>query len=419
MNQDNPANQDAQHNHQTAVSTAPSGRLSAMTMAILGAILLAVLLAGVAIGFGISKNTDGTDNTKQADKTDKADKHTTPVAMTVEAVHPAMAETTQSITANGNIAAKHIAQVSGRITGATIEQVLVEVGDVVRAGQVLAVLDASSLRDNDIQARADLEQAIASAEKAHADLARTEPLLDIDAISRQQVDAYRTAAKQADATVVAARAKANSAATSLNNAKIVAPVSGIVSDRQAQVGVLVSGNPLFTIIKDGVLEWRATLSPDDAAKISIGQTAVIGTQDVTITGKVTRLSPTANSGREITVHVSLPPDAPLSEGMYQTGKFILSHSHAPAVPKSAVMTSDGHDYVWTLTPKAGDIAGQTGLYQVARTKMTILSYEGDKVITDLSPQVLVVARSAGFLSENDVVRAVMMNEHSQPSKQGE
>lgn len=371
---------------------------------------LALVALGLVMGLGIGRVSDGNkapnDNVVGASvkSLDYQEANTAPV-MSVEAITPGSAAISDAIDASGIIAARHTAQVSGRVTGAAIEQVLVEVGDQVRAGQVLAILDSSSFKDSHIQAQADLDQAIASAEKAHADLARTEPLLQIDAISRQQVDAYRTAAKQADATVIAAKAKVNNTATSLNNAKITAPVSGIISERQAQVGVLTSGNPLFTIIKDGALEWQATLAPNNAAKISIGQEATIMAGNTPIIGKVTRLSPTANQGREITAHVAIPQGAPLSAGMYQTGKFVLSQSSAPAVPTSAIMTTDGYDYVWSLTPT--DQA--EGLYKVVRTKVDILGYDGDKAATNLPPDALIVAKSAGFLAENDIVRVATVN----------
>lgn len=371
---------------------------------------LALVALGLVLGLGIGRVSDGdkasNDNVVGASvkSLDSQEVNTAPV-MSVEAITPSSATIFDAIDASGIIAARHTAQVSGRVTGAAIEQVLVEVGDQVRAGQVLAILDASSFEDSHIQAQADLDQAIASAQKAHADLARTEPLLQIGAISRQQVDAYRTAAKQADATVVAAKAKMNNTATNLNNAKITAPVSGIISERQAQVGVLTSGNPLFTIIKDGALEWQATLAPNNAAKISIGQEATIMAGNTPIVGKVIRLSPTANQGREMTVHVAIPQGAPLSAGMYQTGKFVLSQSSAPAVPTSAIMTTDGYDYVWSLTPT--DQA--EGLYKVVRTKVDILGYDGDKAATNLPPDALIVAKSAEFLAESDIVRVATVN----------
>ncbi|WP_080947376.1 efflux RND transporter periplasmic adaptor subunit [Moraxella bovoculi] len=377
---------------------------------------LALVALGLVLGLGIGRVSDGdkasNDNVVGASvkSLDSQEANTAPV-MSVEAITPSSATIFDAIDASGIIAARHTAQVSGRVTGAPIEQVLVEVGDQVRAGQVLAILDASSFKDSHIQAQADLDQAIASAQKAHADLARTEPLLQIGAISRQQVDTYRTAAKQADATVVAAKAKMNNTATSLNNAKITAPVSGIISERQAQVGVLTSGNPLFTIIKDGALEWQATLAPNNAAKISIGQEATIMAGNTPIVGKVIRLSPTANQGREMTVHVAIPQGAPLSAGMYQTGKFVLSQSSAPAVPTSAIMTTDGYDYVWSLTPT--DQA--EGLYKVVRTKVDILGYDGDKAATNLPPDALIVAKSAGFLAESDIVRVATVNANAPQS----
>lgn len=371
---------------------------------------LALVALGLVLGLGIGRVSGGdkapNDNVVGASvkSLDSQETNTAPV-MSVEAITPSSATISDAVDASGIIAARHTAQVSGRVTGAAIEQILVEVGDWVRVGQVLAILDASSFKDSHIQAQADLDQAIASAQKAHADLARTEPLLQIDAISRQQVDAYRTAAKQADAAVVAAKAKVNNTATSLNNAKITAPVSGIISERQAQVGVLTSGNPLFTIIKDGALEWQATLAPNNAAKISIGQKATLMVGDTPIVGKVTRLSPTANQGREMTVHVAIPQGAPLSAGMYQTGKFVLGQSSAPAVPTSAIMTTDGYDYVWSLTPTDQ----VEGLYKVVRTKVNVLGYDGDKAATNLPPDVLIVAKSAGFLAENDIVRVATVN----------
>lgn len=418
MNQDNPTNQDAHNHHQKAtVSSAPSGRLSAMGMAILGAVLLAALLAGVLIGLGIGGRSDTQGDTNVAtDGAATSDHAALSVAMTVEAVRPVLRQVAQEISANGSIAAQKTAQVSGRITGVTIEQVLVEVGDVVQAGQVLAVLDASSLKDSEIQAAADLEQALASAEKARADLARTEPLLALDAISRQEVDAYRTALRQADATVIAARAKLNNTKTSLNNTNITAPVSGIISERMAQVGVLASGNPLFTIIKDGALEWQATISPQNATKIRVGQEALIDVGDGVVAGRVTRLSPTANQGREMTVHVALPVDAPLSAGMYQTGRFVLSQSQALSVPRAAMTSTDGHDYVWVLHAK------EDGLYQVGRHKVSVLSHQGAYVaVAGVPTDALIVARSAEFLADGDVVRVAMIHDHheQQTNTQGQ
>ena len=112
------------------------------------------------------------------------------------------------------MAAVETAEVSSQISGVAIERVLVEVGEFVKAGQVLATLDTRTFEQQLSSAEAELATAVAAQEKkAAADLARTEPLLAIDAVSRQEVDAYRTALRQALANVTAAQAHVESART--------------------------------------------------------------------------------------------------------------------------------------------------------------------------------------------------------------
>lgn len=369
--------------------------------------LLPVLLLGVVIGVigGVFARKFG--DVAPTDTPNKAISPTAPsddIVMTVEAVGFASVPVPDTISANGVIAPKETAEISPKLTGAVIEQVLVEVGDVIKAGQVLAVVDNSTLKDAVVQSQADLAQAEATLEKAKADLARVEPLLAIDAVSRQEVDSHRTALRQAQASVIASQARLKTAQTSLNNSHIISPVSGVVSSKSAQVGTQVSGTPLFGVIVDGQLEWQATLEPAQATKITLGQLANITVGKQTITGKVTRLAPTANSAREIVVHVSLPKGTPLKSGMYQTGEFILSQAVKPAVPVSALLSSDGYDYVLTLSPY------KNGTYQVARTKVIAGQRYGQMVALDLPEgfplDVLLVRQSGSFLSDGDVVKVV-------------
>lgn len=324
------------------------------------------------------------------------------VVMTVQATTPQPMMVDDDIMASGVMHAKNTAEVSAKITGATIEQILAEVGDDVKVGQVLAVLDKDAMSEHVVQAQADYEQATASHEQAQADLARVEPLLAIDAISRQQVDSHRTALKQAQATKKASLARLNRAKNNLNNTQITAPVAGIISAKNAQVGMAVSGTPLFSIIKDGHLEWQATLSPTDAKRIHLGQQAQVMVGDGIVVGTVTHLSPTANTGREIVVHVAMPAHAMLKAGTYQRGRFVLGSQSHDAIPSSAVMSTDGYDHVWQLikTDKAD-------IYQIQRQKITVLAREQDKVATDLPSDTLIVASGVSFLNENDLVNIAM------------
>lgn len=363
---------------------------------------VALVVLGVVIGrvmsAGKSEISAGSTQSVSAVPAEPA------VVMAVEAVRPTVLNVSGSMSANGVISAKQTAQVSGHLTGVALEAVLVDVGDVVKKGQVLALLDDSLLSDALVQAGADVAQAQANYAKARVDVQRVEPLLSIDAISKQEMDAYQTVLEQAKASLSASQARLKSAQTNLKNTQIVAPVSGIVSQKNAQVGLLVGGTPLFEIIVDGQLEWQATLNPAQAKSISVGQRAELIVGNVRVMGKFSHLSPVANNAREVVAHVVLPTGVPLKAGMYQTGQFLFDSQPLPAVPISALMSSDGYDYVWTLHAKAGDT------YSVKRTKVQTGKRQGDKVVVDLPSDSLLVRQSGSFLSEGDVVRVVSIQQ---------
>lgn len=164
------------------------------------------IIVGVLIGrFMLSPNQE--TPSKQAAQNQNA------AVMAVEAVHPTSITIKNRLSANGIVAAVETAEVSSQISGVAIERVLVEVGEFVKAGQVLATLDTRTFEQQLSSAEAEFATAVAAQEKAAADLARTEPLLAIDAVSRQEVDAYRIALRQALANVTAAQAHVESART--------------------------------------------------------------------------------------------------------------------------------------------------------------------------------------------------------------
>lgn len=368
--------------------------------------VFATLIIGVLIGRFSQSNTPSplSNDTHKKPQTNNSEQQKA-VVMMVEAATPIPVEVTETLDATGIIHAKDTAEVSGKLTGTTIEKVLVDVGDTVKAGQVLAVLDSQSLKDTLVQAEADLALSHANLKKAEADLARVEPLLKIDAISRQEVDNYRTILAQTKATITSNEARLNNAKTNLKNTLIVAPVSGIISSKTAEVGLLVNGSSLFSIIKNGQLEWRAVIDPKDASKLSGGQSAVLAlNNDESITGKLSHLSPIADNSRQLIAHVLLPNNKKIKAGMYQAGQFILSFEQKLALPVSAVMTTDGYDYVWVLHPNTSQ-----NTYTVKRAKITTHNRIGDKIVAEIDKNAIVVAKSTSFLSENDIVGVAFIN----------
>ena len=152
-------------------------------------ILLALVLAGCG--------KDADDKKKNAPATP---------ALTVSTARPSTAELPLRMGANGNVAAWQEAVIGSESNGLRLLEVRVNVGDVVKKGEVLAVFSADTVNADVAQARAALQEAQANAEEAAANARRGEALRSSGAMSEQQVAQYLTAANTATARVAAARA---------------------------------------------------------------------------------------------------------------------------------------------------------------------------------------------------------------------
>lgn len=358
------------------------------------------LVVGIMIGKVLTPAPSSTPSPDSSASTPKPQTTPKTATMSVEAIYPSEQHIAQTLNASGIIVGKEIAHVGAKVNGVAITKILVDVGDYVKAGQVLATLDNSTAHEQTNIATAELERAKAVLDKAKADVARVTPLLEMDAISRQSYDAYVTAEREAVATVKSLEARLASSRTTEAYTQIIAPVSGIISEKYAEVGMITAGTPLFHIIKHGTLEWQASLPASQADKIKLGYPAKLDVSGETLTAYVDKLAPIANNSREITVHATLPPSPLLRAGMYQAGQFVLGTQTSQTLPYRAISTSDGIDYVWTLTKSDGD------LYQAHRKSVNILAHEQDVVAVELAKDTLVVAGSGNFLSDGSLVKVI-------------
>jgi len=163
----------------------------------------------------------------------------------------AKADADDGLVLPGSIEAFNSAPIYARTNG-YVRRWLVDIGDSVRAGQTLAILDAPELDQQLAQARADYQTALAEQQLARSTSERWATMLAKDAVSRQEADekAGDLAAKSAIAN--AQRANVNRLAALQGFTRLAAPFAGVVTSRSAQVGALVtSGNasaqPLFTV----------------------------------------------------------------------------------------------------------------------------------------------------------------------------
>ena len=334
------------------------------------------------------------------------DKQAAPAA----AARPALSVTTTQpqrnalpvrITANGNIAAWQEAIIGTEANGLRLAEVRVNVGDVVKRGQLLATFAPDMMQADVAQIRAVVAEAEAALAEAAANAARARELQTSGALSDQQINQFMTAERTAQARLDAQRAQANVQVLRLRQTQVLAPDDGVISARSATVGaVLPAGQELFRMIRQGRLEWRAEVPASELARVKPGMSvSVTPAGSPPIAGKVRMLAPTVDpQTRNGIVFVDLSPSREARAGMFARGEFDIGTGQGLTLPQSAVLLRDGFSYVLRVGPDS----------KVSETKVTVGQRLGDRIeITGgLDANARVVASGGGFLSDGDLVRVV-------------
>ena len=324
-------------------------------------------------------------------------------ALTVSTVNPRTASLPIRIAANGNIAAWQEAIVGSESNGLRLAEVHVNVGDQVRAGQVLATFASEPVAADVAQARASLMEAEANAADAAANAARARTLQSSGALSEQQINQYLTMEQTAKAKVEAARATLSAQQLRMKRIQVLAPDHGIISARAATVGAVVpAGTELFRMIRRGRLEWRAEVTSSELGRIKSGTpAAIVAVNGAELKGRVRMVGPTVDpQNRAAIVYVDLSAandnTPPAKAGMFARGEFDLGNSSALTVPQQAVVLRDGFSYVFRLAPDN----------RVQQVKVKAGRRIGDRieVLAGLKPDASVVVSGAGFLNDGDLVR---------------
>lgn len=322
-------------------------------------------------------------------------------ALTVSTVQPSTASLAIKIAANGNIAAWQEASVGAEASGLRLTQVLVNVGDAVKKGQLLATFAGDAVQADVAQAKASLLEAEANALDAKGNAERARTLQNTGALSTQQINQYLTAEKTAAARVQAAQATLNAQGVRTQNTQVRAPDNGVISARNATVGAVVgAGAELFRMIRGGRLEWRAEVTSAELGRVKPGAVAtVIAADGSSVQGKVRMIAPTVDpQTRAALVYVDLPASPSIKAGMFAKGEFALGAANALTLPQQALVLRDGFTYAMRVetNSKVTQIKLQTGrrigdLVEVTQGATTNERY---------------VAAGAAFLADGDTVRVV-------------
>ena len=181
------------------------------------------------------------------------------------------------VTATGSLAADTSVDVGVQVSG-IIAKIKVDFNDMVKKGQVIAILDTTFYYAAMVDARAALQRAQAALDEDKREYDRSKNLLDNKVAAQADYDVALTALQTAQGNVVSAQAQLNRAVINLQYCTITAPIDGMILARNVQVGnmVIASFNSpvLFTIVYDlRQIQVQADVDEADIGQIKVGQKA--------------------------------------------------------------------------------------------------------------------------------------------------
>lgn len=263
----------------------------------------------------------------------------------------APAELARGLSVSGTVKALNSAFVKA-LVAAEVKSLAVREGDSVRAGQVLAQLDTTEFDWRLRQAEQQAEAARAQLSIAQRQLANNKALVAQGFISPTALDSSLANEAAAQATLQAGLATVELARKARADTTIIAPISGLVSQRLVQPGERVAVEArLLEIVDLSKLELEAAIAPQDIASLRVGAPARLtvdgGSQ--TLAARVARINPSAAAGaRSVSAYLSVAEGSGLRHGLFANAWIELERKKALAVPASALRNDQAQPYAIAL-----------------------------------------------------------------------
>ena len=308
---------------------------------------------------------------------------------------------------SGEVKARHTVPMGFRI-GGKLNSRPVNVGDSVKAGQVLASLDPGDVRLSADAARAQLESAKAQLAQAELDYSRAKDLLAQKFVSQAEVDKRQTLLTAARQQFEQARSQAQLAQNQSSYAQLLADVSGVVTATQAEPGAVVSaGQPVVLLAKDGEREAVIDVPEGKVKAWKVGQSVNVSlwaNEQLNLTGTIREVAPAADAlTRTYRVKVTLPANEQIKLGMTLQVNQQNASQPIPSIslPLTAVFGREQQQRVWLVS------AEKEGTATVKSTPVKVLEMAGESAqVSGIQPGAVVVTAGAHLLREGQAVRVL-------------
>jgi HlyD family secretion protein len=325
-------------------------------------------------------------------------------AIDVAAVTAAAADIESTLQISGTLVPQTRVAVMAKLPG-TLSRVAVDIGDRVRAGQLLAVMDRREIDAQVDAADAAVNVAAAGVESAEAALAnatlereRADNLFEKGAIARQRLDSAQTAERASKAQRELARANLAQAAAALRRARevqrdatLTSPIDGVIVERNYDAGSLVSptDKPIVAVADLRTLKLQAGVSELEAGRLRAGMPARVNVQarpGEVFEGRIAAIAPEVDPrNRHFTIEIrTMNPGATLLSGMYAVATVPLERAaNAIAVPREAV-TSRGERRIVLKIDRdvVSEIAVTEGVSDGTTVQIASGLAAGDVVVAD-------------------------------------
>ncbi|MBT8762720.1 efflux RND transporter periplasmic adaptor subunit [Desulfohalobiaceae bacterium Ax17] len=289
----------------------------------------------------------------------------------------------------GDLKPFQVVDVHPKVAGRIIEKILVEKGDWVKKGQLLAVLEKDTVKARVNRARAEVEVAQTNLEVLQKDYRRIKNLFREHAAPKQKLDHIQAELKAAKARLKQAGAVLKELQILYRNHNIYAPCKGVVTARYVDPGNLSDTEiPVLRISNEKILKVETSIPERDFPFVRKGMEVTFHTDaypEKAFSGQIAIVSPTLNpKSRTANIEIHIPNnDLTLRSGMFAHVRLYFGKKKALIISRDALnkVPGTGNYYVYVIKGQKAYLRNiQTGLKQGNRVQVISGLHEGEQIV---------------------------------------